>query len=107
MYISEKEIRGKKYTYAEQSVRMPDGKKVNISKRIPKGSTKADLDEYTEYFTDKECELAAKWALENYVDVYLALVTRTSLYSLRWTMIVHRMNPQNRAVPVTASHSMA
>ncbi len=66
MYISKKTIRGKKYTYAEQSVRMLDGKKVNISRRIPQGSTQADLQKYADYFTDKECELAAKWALENY-----------------------------------------
>jgi len=66
MYITKKKIRGKEYTYAEHSVRMPNGRKANISKRVPKGTTGGDLDEYMEYFIDKECELAGDWALKSY-----------------------------------------
>lgn len=66
MYITKKRIEGKEYTYAEHSVRMPNGKKANISKRVPEGTTEEELDEYREYFIDKECDLAGDWALENY-----------------------------------------
>ena len=45
MYITEKKIGGKRYTYAEHSVWMPNGKKVNISKRIPERTTVGDMEE--------------------------------------------------------------
>lgn len=73
--ISFKRIKGKKYAYLAQSIRLSNGKITTITKRLAAGEEKrapAILGrKYQDYFSRKESELAAKWALKNYETSYL------------------------------------
>lgn len=62
-YFTEKRIKGKKYRYAVQSVRLENGKVVKIGRRTDK---KAITPALREYFSKKENELRAEAALERF-----------------------------------------
>ena len=64
-HISKKRIRGKYYTYAVRSVRLPDGKVKKISKLI-KNPSEAKNPELETFFDEKEAEAFVKYAQKYY-----------------------------------------
>lgn len=68
VYLSEKKIKGKNYTYLMKSIRLPDGKATTIQKFLtekPK-DTKKLAQKYRTFFSEKEKEAHAKFALKKY-----------------------------------------
>ncbi len=66
-YLSEKTIKGKKYLYLMKSLRLPNGKVINLQKIIKKKESLKKLEEeYKGFFLEKEKDAYAKFSLENY-----------------------------------------
>src|SRR3989344_6489963 len=71
--LSKKRIRGRIYTYVSKSIRLPDGRVTTITKNLGKGTkqVKNVQNKYKEYFTEKEKELNATWAVQRYKNGYV------------------------------------
>jgi Fic family protein len=73
--ITWKKIKGRKYAYISHSFRLPDGKVNTVTKRLKEGeetkNRKRVVEKYKEFFAEKEKDLHAKWAVENYRTGYV------------------------------------
>ncbi|VVC00123.1 Fic/DOC family protein [uncultured archaeon] len=68
VFLSEKKISGKKYFYLMRSIRLPDGSVKTLQKMLssrPKNLKQAE-NENKDFFSRKESEAFAKWALAEY-----------------------------------------
>lgn len=66
-YLSEKTIKGKKYLYLMKSLRLPDGKVINLQKIVDKKENPKKLEQkYRDFFLQKEKDAYANFALRNY-----------------------------------------
>lgn len=68
MFVAKRKIKGKTYFFLEKSLRLPNGKTIKISKLInarPRELPKA-VEEYKQYFIQKEKEAFVGFALKNY-----------------------------------------
>ena len=64
VHISEKTIKGKRYTYLVSSIRLPDGSIKKMSKIVK--TRQPNIKKYSDYFLEKEKELNTNWALEKF-----------------------------------------
>ncbi len=66
-HLTVKKIKGKRYAYLVKSIRLPDGSVGKISKMVKEKKSVASLEKrYSDYFTEKEKEFAANWAIRKY-----------------------------------------
>ena len=63
VYFTEKKIKGKKYLYAVQSIRLRDGKVTKISKLVKDKTLTSEL---KDFFNEKEKELFGKESIVSY-----------------------------------------
>jgi len=73
--VSWKKIGKNKYAYLAHSIRLPDGSITTITKRLKEGDEKKRigilLRKYGEFLSEKEKDIAAKWAEKNYKKSYV------------------------------------
>ena len=68
VYLSEKNIKGKKYLYLMKTLRLPDGRVITLQKAVNKKNASLEKlkEKYRDFFTIKEKEAYAKFALQKY-----------------------------------------
>lgn len=73
--VTWKKIKGKKYAYINHSFRLPDGKVATTTKRLRGGEETKNknvlIKKYGDFFTEKEKDLSARWAVKNYKTNYI------------------------------------